>query len=516
MDGDDEFWEESDSEQDIAWEVDTECGLEANPWLCHLPKDGTAELNIRRQYLPEAPHVAKKADAWGIMVELVKHGAQLDTEIESYFGSLFSALVRVATDDPYINHSYCLLNFLLQRLGNTLTSHYLTQMIAHCLSAAGRGKKAVSRLLEKHGASVPVPGRRDKAGLQNEFLRCDDVWLAALCQQKNWLSSPAEELSMPYDCRRNSKVARYFLQQLNESTLKTIEHRGCSTTPLHIAVCRHDVGLARALIRRGANVHVMNNDNLSPLQLTVQGFSLAPNIKLARLLLDNGADPFSGEYLPEMEPNQCICQAKLCDPIPTIWSCTLALKEMFNRSAFSMAISMGTPEMVKCLLQGYQLSSQHPCTICGYLRLSVCFRMFSKPRGGTTSLLLKEGANPNGCGMCAEPPVTFYVKALRAILLQGYPKRNRGPLFLLTSIYDIITAGADVNKTDADGETAVSIMKEVLSYKSERLSNGEVNIAQENFLCEIRELFGLVYDDLGNGRICLLKDWIDPDLESVG
>lgn len=245
-------------------------------------------------------------------------------------------------------------------------------------------------------------------------MKDNDVWLAALCHQKNWLARPVDELFMQALCKDDGddkgakyslRVARYFLQQLNDTAIREMHWGDSRSTPLHIAALNSSPGLARVLIRRGANVNAMDTEKRSPLHLAVQFRDLGRSLKLVRPLLDKGADP-------------------------------------------------------------------------------------------------------NGCGMCVEPPVTFYMKSLRAMFRPRFHRTSIALPYILSSLSGIIAAGADVNKTNAAGETAVSIMEEILSYNGEPI-NGEASLPKiriDKLRSKIRESFSLVYDDLGNKKIRLLQD----------
>lgn len=139
-DDDDEFWEESDKEQDIAWDINAGCGVETNPWLCHL-EDGLAELYVREGFDCSTQHITTAADAWEVMVDLINSGAKFDTRIESFPNSPLARLVRGATLDLDANHHYSFLSFLSQRLNSTLSSDYLNEMLQHCLRSTGLGKR---------------------------------------------------------------------------------------------------------------------------------------------------------------------------------------------------------------------------------------------------------------------------------------------------------------------------------------------------------------------------------------
>ncbi|KAI1199117.1 ankyrin repeat-containing domain protein [Nemania serpens] len=528
---DDEFWEESDKKPDIACDVDTPCGLETNPWLCHL-QDGSAELFIQRYTTWKLSDVVIAADAWETMVELIKFGAQPNTCTKYFKNTLSAYLVGCAVENTSGAHAYCLLNIFLQHYSSTWSNSHLNEMLQSCLvhyhhTLSGRGREAVSYLLVKYGASfVDTQTAPARSRLQETFLMFDDVWLATLCHERDWLYDTVDEIFRYALCNgygydryeRNSPgVARYFLQQSKEPTLITAEYQCVdANTALHIAALKGDLGLARALIKRGANVNALNAENLSPLHLSIKDCQEEPNLKLALLLLENGADPFWGDHLPATDPSQCICKATSCDADLDCRYHTSSMGQIVAESALSRAIRIGSPEMVKFLLQERQLGSQHPCTVCGYLRLSVHSRIYPRLPHDTISLLLKAGANPNGCGMCTVSPVTFYVKALRAPLLRDTPERTAAqrdlPLF---HIHELIAAGADVNKPDADGQTAVSIMERILSCDNRWLSQ-----EKKCYMGAIREYFSLVYDDMGRESICLLKDFTDPRFsessESVG
>jgi ankyrin repeat protein len=60
-------------------------------------------------------------------------------------------------------------------------------------------------------------------------------------------------------------------------------------TPLHYAVCQGDVAAVRLLLGAGADVHVLNHEQQSPLHLSLLNAQADP--VLVQLLLDSGADP---------------------------------------------------------------------------------------------------------------------------------------------------------------------------------------------------------------------------------
>lgn len=483
------FWKANDEEifkdatQAVIREhMHTQCGLSFNPWRDKASEANSTRIGLR---LP----IDEKSDAWEVMTELLKFGAHLDTGVEFHPSPVFLAMSR-ATEEPAREYSYALLKFLLEnRPSGSLSTRCLNKLLQECvtMSPLCTGREIVKSLLIKHGASLDYQDPTVKGELQNAFMESDDVWLAMLCFEKSCLLDPPDQLFLDALGMKSRRVARYILSKSDKSILTAV-HRHGGDTPLHIAAAIPDFELSLLLIERGANVEALKFCSVSPLHHAIRcchDHLQGPALRVARLLLDNGADPFRIHYEDDLDPTQCICDAN-----PTL----------FN-TPFSYAVSLGRIQIVSYMLQKHQLTSQHPCIICGCI-LHVCTRplRLGAPSSCVIDALLEAGASPNGCGLCAHSFVTCYVKGLRAMLQTEFTYVSN--TFSLLPLQSLIAGGADVNQPNPDGETAATVMAEILSYGS----TGEVDLDRLEFVKEVGKFFSVRFDDAGKASIvCRLR-----------
>ncbi|KAI0428387.1 ankyrin repeat-containing domain protein [Xylaria sp. FL1042] len=472
-----------DAAQTSIEDIDTRCGMNLNPW-----QDEASRVEYRGAEL--RPPAEVKSDAWEVMAELLKFGAQLDTQFKIECSPLYLAVLS-ASRDPSKGHSYTLLKFLLENhRGATLSSRRLDKLLRICivLGPSYKGREAVSCLLIQHGASLDFQNPTIKELLQRRFLEDDDVWLAMLCFQKSCLLQPPEDIMIDALEKDSRRVARYILARSDMSVSKAAQQHH-DNTALHVAASRADFDLALLLITRGADVRALNAYNESPLYKTFYNGSEYPcllALTTAHLLIDNGADPFRRRHRDNLDPTQCICET------------SIHLTIQRNGSAFSSTLEYFGIQGLNYILEKYQLSSQHPCIICNYMRGMCTVYSIDTPPFEVIDLLLKAGASPNGCGRCAESPMTYCAKELRSTSKAPcWTKHATSRLRLLRSL---IAGGADVNQPNADGETAATILAEILSH----WNTGKVEEAWDLLVNEVRRFFALKFDDSGKATITCL------------
>ncbi|KAI1273687.1 hypothetical protein F5Y07DRAFT_248248 [Xylaria sp. FL0933] len=463
-----------DAAQTSIEDIDTKCGMHMNPWLDAASRAGHTRENL-------------KSDAWEVMAQLLKVGARLDTQFRITFSPLYLAVFS-ASRDPTKGYSYTLLRFLLEnRSSGTLSSRCLDKLLRICigLGPSYKGREAVSCLLTQHGASVDFQSPTVKELLQRRFLKYDDVWLATLCFQKSCLLYPPEDVLITALENNSRRVARHILAKSGVSISKAAQQYN-GNTALHVAASKADFDLALFLITRGADIRALNAYGASPLcQLFCQrrGKPSIQALMIARLLVDNGVDPF--RWRENDDPTQCICELSTPNILQS------------NGSPFFYMLESYGVQGLNYFLENYQLSNQHPCIICSCLRSMSMVYSADPPPCEVVDLLLKAGACPNGCGLCAESPITFCAKELRSeVANKFWTKHSR-----LRLLQSLIAGGADVNQPNAEGETAATIIAGILSSGH----GWGAKEAWDMFLNEVRKFFALNFDDSGKATItCLL------------
>ncbi|KAI0805423.1 ankyrin repeat-containing domain protein [Xylaria sp. FL0064] len=469
-----------DAAQTSIEDMDTNCRMNINPWLDAASRAGCTDPMARWP-------ANQKSDAWEVMAELLKAGARLDTQFTIRFSPLCLAVLS-ASRDPSKEYSYTLLKFLLEnRSSGTLSRRCLDKLLRICieLGHSYRGREAVSCLLTQHGASVDFQSPTVKELLQRRFIEYDDVWLATLCFQKNCLLHPPEDILINALENNSRRVARHILAKSGVSISKAAQQYN-GNTALHVAALKADFDLALFLITRGADIRALNAYGDSPLYQLFCERRGKPSIQalmIARLLVDNGADPF--RWRENDDPTQCIC--KISTPY---------ILQANGSPFFYMLESYGI-QGLHYFLENYQLCSQHPCIMCSCLRSMSTVYSADPPPCEVVDLLLKAGACPNGCGLCAESPITSCAEELRSEVTDKFwTKHSR-----LRLLQSLIAGGADVNQPNAEGETAATIIAEILS-SGHRSGAKE---AWDLFVNEVRKFFALNFDDSGKATItCLL------------
>ncbi|KAJ2995227.1 hypothetical protein NUW58_g1337 [Xylaria curta] len=340
------FWKASDEKifedaipHSVDEDIDSEHGVNANPW--QFQASGPSPSNAKT----ERSRSDRKHDAWEVVTELLKAGARIERQLDAW--ALFEqmGIDNVALDAAMgtpENHSYAILRLLLENgASKAVSSSYLGDVLKSCIELGPRAehREAVSRLLVKHGASLDYQSRTLRERLEKRFLKHDDVWLAIFCYEKKCLLSPPGEIAMRALDHDRECVARYFLTKLGQS-LATL--RDPYTTALHIAVMRNDLELTSLLIDRGADVNALDFFKSSPLVRAVLSSSRTPNfepdLRVTRLLLDNGADPFLGNHASDTESSECQCHI---DPATRV-------RTRFYRDSFSQAFTFGEHQLMKC------------------------------------------------------------------------------------------------------------------------------------------------------------------------
>ncbi|KAI1365259.1 hypothetical protein F5Y08DRAFT_338817 [Xylaria arbuscula] len=448
-----------------------------NPWLSE-PLDPNLKSN-------ESPMTKKLLrDAWEVMAELLRFGARLQARSNFQFSPIFLAVLSAA-QDPARRYSYVLLKFLLEnRRGGTYPSRSLNRLLLYCITLAPSysGREAVTSLLIQHGASLHYEDSGLRRRLQCEFLRRDDVWLAKLCWEEGCLLSTPEQIFLEALRKGKREVARYILAVSDKSVITTVGER--DATALHSATNQLDVEIARLLIEGGADVNALNYAGETPLCFVVDSFSKGSRevlLRMARLLLENHADPFITECgYSCIGTAKCFCQENQHHD----FGCH---DEM---SAFDRALNHGLPSLVMCMLENSQLTRQHPCIICGYIR-KLCTQR--RPNYSfILGILLRAGANPNGCGLCpGDPFVTHCVKEIRESLLKAHSTENITRLLYLTK--ELVEAGATVDQPNSEGETAAGVLAEILAYGT----TNEVGTCRLPIWKKINESLSVGFDDSG-------------------
>jgi ankyrin repeat protein len=192
-----------------------------------------------------------------------------------------------------------------------------------------------------------------------------------------------------------------------------------SNTPLQIAVKLSHLEIIKLLLAKGAQVNLLTPRGQTALQLT-------SNLHVARLLLENGADPnLSRQNIP---------------------------------SAFESAISTGNMSLVKLMLS-------HGARLQASDRLNFASILFRSSEPGMLKLLLEAGARPGGYN---EAGTTLLHEAvdldlIRLLVAKGHPvdelnKLGQTPLHTATSLEKaqaLHQLGADLFARDANGSLAL-------------------------------------------------------------
>lgn len=189
-----------------------------------------------------------------------------------------------------------------------------------------------------------------------------------------------------------------------DAALETIEagadvnaFQGDGTTPLHWAVYRDDVELARALIARGARPDVINRYGSSPLAEAVN----IANVELVDLLLVAGADPES----PNDEGQTALMLAtragsvEIAERLLQRGADVNAREAWRGQTALMWAVDSNAPGMAALLIahgadvEARAIANDWPTQMTSEPRNQY------RPTGGLTPLLYAARA---GCRACAE------------------------------------------------------------------------------------------------------------------
>lgn len=87
-------------------------------------------------------------------------------------------------------------------------------------------------------------------------------------------------------------------QQINEFGADVNSRGMMNQTPLHAAVVKNNVAIAKALIAKGADINAQNNKGQTPLHIAVSIYETGKTDTSAiiNLLIENGADVFAKNF----------------------------------------------------------------------------------------------------------------------------------------------------------------------------------------------------------------------------